>query len=217
VEPRLDDLIAEAAPPVARRSDALRRELDTLVAESEAAARPRPRRSLGRRVGLAGLTAAGVLGLGAAASAAGLLPMPWYDDPSAIRAQHVLSSGRDCAWTFSARETEDGAHPVGPADRAAALAAAKRFLADLDLSGISVAEAVRKYEAADRAYRSSSAYRDLPASERQPRADPDDVEFLAVAAELDERLAAELTRQGLSPHAVSVAAASRCDGDAGGR
>ena len=83
------------------------------------------------------------------------------------------------------------------------MAAAVRFLADFDVAGISVPQAVSKYRAAQDAM-------DVTPGERPPKDDSKEIEFLAVTAELNDRLEAELARQGLSPYVVTVAGASDC-------
>jgi hypothetical protein len=92
---------------------------------------------------------------------------------------------------------------VETAERAATMAAAQRFLADFDVSGISVPQAVSQYQEAQDAV-------GVPPGERQPQDDPNEVALLAVTAELNDRLEAELAAQGLSRYAVSVAGASDC-------
>lgn len=207
MDDHLDELIAAAEPPVARRTPELQRALDLLVADTEAAVAT-PHR-IGRRLGVVSIAAAALLSVGAGASFAGIVPTPswapWYDDPTAIHEQTVLSTGTTCNVSYAARPFEDQGHPVSRSDRAAAVAAAQEFLRDFDLSAISVSDAVRKWEAA-------RPHLDLPPEETPPEPTPDELELLAVQAELSQRLRTELERRGLSTHAVDVAAASRCDG-----
>ena len=198
MDSRLDDLIAAAAPSVSPRTDALRRDLAAVVADSEA----EPARGHGgmSAAWAAGLFALAATGLGTTASAAGLLP--WFENPIAVHQRHTGSAGEDCEWTFAARAFNDEAHPVGTAERAATMAAAQRFLADFDVSGISVPQAVSDDQGAQDA---------LDAARRTRRQDdPKEVAFLVVTAELNDRLEAELTAHGLSPFAVSVAGATDC-------
>jgi hypothetical protein len=204
MDDHLDELIAAAAPAVARRTPELQRALDLLVAETESAV-PTPHR-IGRRLGVVSIAAAALLSVGAGASFAGIVPTPswapWYDDPTAIHEHAVLSTGTTCNVSYAARPFEEQGHPVSRSDRAAAVAAAQEFLGNFDLSTISVSDAVRKWRAA-------RAHLELPPEEPEPT--PDELELLAVQAELSQRLRTELERQGLSTHAVDVAAASRCD------
>ncbi len=129
---RLDHLLDAAAPRVVAPSEALRRDLEVLVANTEATARRGRRRA--HRLGVVGLALAGLLGAGGVAAAAGWVPMPWYDDPSAVHGTHHTPSGESCQVTFAARPFEDLAHPVTPAGRAAALEEAQDFLDDVDVA-----------------------------------------------------------------------------------
>ncbi|HEU4811888.1 MAG TPA: hypothetical protein VFT00_07085 [Nocardioides sp.] len=216
MDPQLDELLAAAAPPVARRTPDLQRTLAALVADAEAAV-PSGGRRLARRVGIVSLAAVGVLGVGAAGAAAGFLPVSWFDSPTALHEERVLSSGTACEVTYAARELEDPAHRVRPAARAAAMTAAQAFLHDFDLASISVTDAVAKYEAAQAKVRASREYQALPPDERGPELSPDELELVAVQAELSQRLSAELERRGLSLHVVDVAAGSRCGDERTGR
>lgn len=149
MDARLDRLLDASAPPVAERSDRLHRDLAALVADTEAMAGRGRRRA--RRVGVVGIALAAVVGAGAAATAAGLVPLPWFNETTAVHGTHQTPSGEQCQVTYAAREFEDPAHPVTPADRAAALAEAQDFLAGLDLARIgadrSPAEAFREINA----------------------------------------------------------------------
>lgn len=212
----LDDLLAGSAPATVSRTHELQGSLDALVAESEAAVAKR-RRRLGHRFGIVGVATVGVLGLGAAAGATGLVSLPWFDDPDANHDSLVLRSGTSCEVTFAARELRDQNHPVSRADRLEAVAAAEAFLQGFDLDDIDVARAVARYEAADAAYRSSEEFLALPEDERPPEESPDEVELAALQSELSARLATRLERQGLSTYAVGVAGAFDCDAEADAR
>lgn len=207
MDTHLDDLIAAAAPPVAQRTPELRADLRSLVADTEAVAFPAGHR-LGRSIGAISLAAVGVLGVGAAASATGL--MPWFEDQDAARQSTTLSSGADCEVAYAARASEDPAHPLSPAEKAASLAKAQKSVRDFALSTISVDDAVRTYKAADAATRADLARR-LPANEIAPKETADEIKILAVGAELNKQLKTELERDGLSPYAVSIAIFGRCD------
>ena len=130
MDARLDRLLDASAPPVAERSDHLDRDLAALVADTEAMTGRGRRRT--RRLGFVGLAVAGLLGAGTAATAAGLVPLPWFDEPTAVHGTHQTPPGEPCQVTYAAREFEDPAHPVTPTNRAAALAEAQDFLAGLD-------------------------------------------------------------------------------------
>lgn len=213
MDPRLDELISAAAPPLAQRTPELQHGLYALVADAEAAAVP-SRRRLGRRIGAVSLAAVAVLGVGAAAGAAGLIPTPssgsWFTEPSARHQEVVLSFGSRCKVTYAAvpQEVWEG-RPVSPADQAAAMSVVQEFLSDFDLATISVDDAVKKYEAASNAARADLERR-LPPEEIPPKQTSDEVKVAAVGAELYERLSSELQRQGLSPHAVTMASSDTC-------
>lgn len=209
----LDELITAAAPPVAQRTLELQDGLHSLVADTEAVAVPTKHR-LGRRIGAISLATVGVLGVGAAANASGWVS--WFDDPTALHEQTVLSSGNACEVVYAARALDDPAHPASSADQTAAMAVAKKFLRDFNLSTISIDYAVKKWNAAS-ATALADLERRLPPEEIPPKETPDEVELLAVQAELGERLSTELKRQGLNSDAVSVAAANRCSDDRSGQ
>ena len=166
------------------------------MAEAEASTLGRSRRR--GRIALAGLAVLGVVGLGTGASAAGLAPAPqwapWYDAPAAEHTQTV-SSGAVCEVRYGVKGVRDPRHPVDPAERAAAVAAADDFLRDFDFATIDLDRAVER----------------VPATAVDPGAGPEEVETFAVQLALQERVDAELTRLGL-PTTVSVGAAQWCDG-----
>ena len=128
----LDDLLTGSVPPTTPRTAALDRELTALVSAAEVAA-PAPSRRR-RRITIAGLVATAILGGGAAAGATGLLPTPWFADPTARTTQ--TSHGETCGLAFSARGLHDPAHPVDAATRAKTITAADTFLAGFDFSTI---------------------------------------------------------------------------------
>jgi hypothetical protein len=181
-----------------------------VVADAEVAGARRGR--LGRRLGAIGLLSAGVFGVGAAATAADLVPVPWFESADAQRDTRTLASGTVCEMTFAAREVQDPDHAVPGPERLAAVSAAREFLRDFDLRSIDVEAAVTRYRATDRTLRSSEESRSQPKQEQEPRQSPVEVEQSAIQAELGRRLDAHLRRQGLPAHAVSVAGAFECDG-----
>lgn len=208
MDPRFDELIESAAPPVAPRSPDLHHALRSLISDTEAAALP-PRPRLGRRIGVASLAVASVIGIGAtAAAAAGLVPtpsfLPWSDK--------TLSSGTMCEVQYGVAPQPEPARlrGISPADQAASLEAAKKFMRAFDMSSISVKDVVARATAADDKYRSSGEFLDLPADERPPKDSADEIEIGAVAKELYARISVELTHEGLNPEAVSMTTGSRC-------
>jgi hypothetical protein len=133
----LDDLLRASAPPTTPHTPELARTLATLVSDAEAAAPGRSR--LRPRILIGGLATIGVLGVGATASATGVLPAPWFDDPSAQTTQST-PSGPTCELRFRAKGISVQSHPVDNATRAKAVAAADAFLKGFDFSTIDVAD-----------------------------------------------------------------------------
>ncbi|GAA4364262.1 hypothetical protein [Nocardioides caricicola] len=187
----LDQLLDESAPPVTPPTPHLERELHALVAATEPENRRWP-----RRVTVAAGVAAGVMGLGAAATAAGVLP-GW---PS-----FSTSSGQTCTVEVWAEELAPGdGEPVSAtfteAERAATLTAARAYLADFDYAAVDRAQAIAWWQDEERRVR---AAQDDPA-ERQPRLTGDDLEVTAVSRWVIDRLRSHLAGQGLDVRAVMV-------------
>ena len=212
----LDDMLLRSAPPLAPRSDEMIRDLNHLVASVESVAMRQGRRNL-RFVGASAVAVAGVLGLGAAATAAGLVDPPWSQTVSqqashpgpAVHADE-LAVGTNCKVVFSADTKVDPLHPVGKGPRAKALAHAKRFVLDFDITTISVAEAVARYKADYAAAALATGPGDLPPSQLVPDGPVSEIEAGAVQSELGRRLEADLAAKGFSTHAVSVVALPEC-------
>ena len=192
-----DTLLDASAPSATPRTPELERELAVLISEAEAIAAPVPSR-LRRRILIGGLATIGVLGVGATASATGLLP--WFDNPEAQNTQ-TTSTGASCEVKYRAKGIDDPKHPVGDTTRAAAVAAAGTFLRDFDFSRIDVREAVKKLPP-----------RATADSETGPAETVEEYETFAVQAELEKRLSAYLAQHGLPAEVVSVSAATSCDG-----
>lgn len=216
MESQLNDRLAAAAPSVVDRTDEVRRELHQLVAATEAAAAP-TRRRFTRSRGFAAFGAAVAVGLGLTASATGGVHTPWgsiaaqkfsYPGPS-IHAED-MTQGSNCKVVYGAAGTWDPKHPVSPEERAQVLEHAREFIRDIDLSTISVPDAIRRYEA-EHARLARSTGLDLPASVFRPDGTPDDIKAFAVLAALDQRLRAELKGKGLSTHAVGAVAMPECE------
>lgn len=192
-----DAVLDASAPSATPRTPELERELAVLISEAEAIAAPVPSR-LRRRILIGGLATIGVLGVGATASATGLLP--WFDNPAAQNTQ-TTSTGASCEVKYGAKGIEDPKHPVDDTTRAAAVAAAGTFLRNFDFSIIDVGEAVKKLPP-----------RATADSETGPAQTVEEYETFAVQAELGRRLSAHLARHGLPAEAVSVSAMVSCDG-----
>jgi hypothetical protein len=190
----LDDLLTRAAPAVVPRSAELDAELRALVRAAEP--RPAPRR---RRLVVAGAVTAALLG-GGVAAATGAVPLPggWLHTPS----------GSDCRIELYAEPTSvlDGktypAEETGPA-----VAAAQKWLADVDLDAVDQDQAVRDWQVAEAAARASQPDPD----ERQPKLHGDDLQTQALGYAVGQRLTAYLRAQGLDPLAVDLTMGSRCD------
>ena len=195
-----DTLLDASAPSATPRTPELERELAVLISEAEAIAAPVPSR-LRRRILIGGLATIGVLGVGATANATGLLP--WFDNPAAQNTQ-TTSTGASCEVKYGAKGLHDPKHPVSDTMRAAAVVAAGTFLRDFDFARIDVREAVMKLPP-----------RATVDSERGPAETVEEYETGAVQAELGRRLSAYLAQHGFPAGAVSVSAATSCDG--GGR
>lgn len=203
MDSKLSDLLNASAAAVVTRTADLQRELDQLVAAAEAATAP-SRRRFSRRAGLAGLVTASAIALGVTASAVGGVDTPWstiaarkfsYPGPS-IHADE-MSGGRNCKVVFGASDTWDPKHPVNVEERARAREHAKQFVRDLDISTISVSDALIRHE------------KELAQTAAENPAD--EVRTTAVLIEIDQRLQAELKARGLSTHAVSAMAMPECE------
>ncbi len=193
-----DEQLALSSPPVPALTPELDAELARIVMEAEGlTARPRSRRN--RRLVIGGLVVMGTLGAGGAAAAAGILP--WFDSAPA-RGVVTTSTGAECALTFGVKQVQDPAAPVDDAVRAEVTDAAERYLKELDVSAISLAEATR--EAGPRATRDSEA---------GPAQTVPEYEVEAMYQLVAQRLDAELASQDLPSSSVGLSMASACDGD----
>lgn len=209
----LDELLAASAPPVTPESPELRRAVDAMIAEAESMAHTGVRRRMGR-VGAVGLGVALVLGAGAAAGAAGLLPIPpmGFNSPSARHITLTLPSDTNCQVTYTVAPQE----LADRSDQAAAMKDAERFLGAFEMSSIDIDAAITKYEQSSKAARSQLRQR-VPASEMPPGESPDDTVIGAVGAELFDRLSGNLRSHGLNPDAVLLTTSHRCDTGGEGR
>ena len=189
-------MLTASAATVTARTPQLDRVLDDLVADCEAAARAR-RRPV--RLALVGAPLAAVLGLGAAATAAGVLP-GW---PS-----FSTSSGQTCQIEVWASALAPGDGEAGSsfsaAQRQETLARAQAFLATFDYDSVDPQRAAawwREEEAAARAAQPDPG-------ERQPRLTGDDLEVTAVSRWVIESLRSDLAARGLDIRAVNVGSSS---------
>jgi len=215
----LDALLRGSSPTLVKRTDDLQHDLDVLISETEMAVSLRKRR-VTRRVGLIGLAVSSMLGLGVAASAAGLVATPWTTSPDEpfsypgpfLHADVLQHVGTNCKYVYGASDVEYPKHPVGKEDRYLARVHAKQFVSDFDLSTISVPAAERRYlaEYSQMAASAGPADAEAPPTRLTPEGSPDDIRTSAVQAELDRRLQADLKMRGLSTHAVSVVGMPEC-------
>ena len=161
----LDELLEASGTPVTPRSPGLQRDLDDLVAACEQA---HLRRRGPVRVAIAGAAFAGVLGLGAVASAAGVIP-GW---PS-----FSTSSGQTCEIEISADPwgPGEGEQPIAAsfsaAEKQESLTAARLYLEDFDYGSVDRATAIAWWQREEEAAR---AMQPDPA-ERQPRLTRDEL------------------------------------------
>jgi hypothetical protein len=193
-----DEQLALASPPVPARSPELDAEFVRVIAQAESAAVPR-RKLRGRSVVIGSAVVLGALGAGGAAAAAGLVP--WFESAPS-HGVVTTSTGARCTLTFGVKELDDPAAPVSDAARARARAAAEKYLRDLDLSTLSVAQAT-----------GAVSPRATVDSEAGPAMTVDEHEVDAVYAEVGRRVDAELVEQHLPVTAVSLSMGSACDGD----
>lgn len=201
----LDALLAHAAPATTPPNPALDQELRALGrAAAERALRSRRR---GFRLVVAGTATAGVVAVGGAAAATGLLPptwMPWS-----------TTTGQACETSFTVRPTTVGnGEPVTPAVAAMTAAekqqvvdAANTFLATYDYDAIDAEAAIATWREVEADVRASQ-----PPAERQPRLHGADLELTAVGRVVVRDLVADLEARGLDPDAMRFSTGSRCDG-----
>ncbi len=145
---------------------------------------------------------AGVLGIGAVASAAGVLP-GW---PS-----FATSSGQTCAVEILASALQPGdGEPISATfstrEKRATLTEAQAFLAEFDYDSVDRQQAIawwRTEEAKARTEQSDPA-------ERQPKLAGDDLEVTAVSFWVVDQLRADLAAKGLDIRAIGVATSNGC-------
>ncbi|MGY2703308.1 hypothetical protein [Nocardioides sp. HB32] len=193
----LDDLLTESAPPVIARTPELTRELNDLVAACEAS---ESQRRWPVRAVLVGGAMAGVLGIGAVASAAGVLP-GW---PS-----FATSSGQTCdveilASALPPGEGEPISATFNSTEKRATLAEARAFLADFDYDSVDRQQAIDWWRTEESKARTEQS----DPSERQPKLVGDDLEVTAVSFWVVNELRADLAVKGLDIRAINVATTS---------
>lgn len=191
----LDELLVASAPPVTGRTPQLQRELIDLVSACEAAGSRRRRPA---RLALVGGAVAGILGVSAVASAAGVLPgWPLF----------ATSSGATCEIDISASAMEPGdgerstVSTFTAAERRETLVAARALLEGFDYASVDRDRAVAWWKAQESEAR---ALQSDPA-ERQPKLAGDDLEVTAVSAWAIRQIGSDLAAQGYDIRAIDVA------------
>lgn len=197
----LDELLRQAAPRTAPRTDELQRELRVLVREAESTARPQ-RRTV--RATLVGVVTAGAVGLGTAtAMATGVVPTPaWIP--------WTTGSGSTCEMQFTARPLDTGAPSARrhtDAERRQAVDEANRFLASFDYSSIDEEQAIREFQAEEDAVIESQP----DPEERQPRLTGDDLVLTAVGSEVWDALEVHLASRGIDTELVGYGQTWKCE------
>ena len=196
----LDELLTTAAPAVTARTPQLHQQLEALVAQSEAARRRR--RPV--RIAVVGGVVAGVLGLGAVASATGILP-GWT--------MLNTSSGQTCEIQVHANLQRPGdGEPISaafsPAEQQQTLAAARAFLTTFDYDTIDHEKAIAQWQTIESKIRSDQQ----DPAERQPKLEGDDLEVHAVTHTVIEQMRSDLAAQGYDIRAIAITVTnSGCD------
>lgn len=144
----LDDDLAAAAPPVCDRTPELSAAVRELIADTEHQARREvadaTRRK--RKVVVAALATAALVGTFSTAAAAGWSPTSWWDEPESTRHPAISSAGSECSFTYAPRSVIVQGHPVSAGDRAAAMSAAGEFLRRFDYTTIAGADEEAQFE-----------------------------------------------------------------------
>ena len=198
----LDELLDASGVQVTPRTPGLQTQLDDLAAACE---RAHTRRRGPARIAIGGVAFAGVLGLGAVASAAGMLP-GW---PS-----FSTSSGQTCEIEITADPLEpgEGEQPVAAsfstAEREASLTAARRYLEEFDYASVDRSAAIAWWQREEDAARATQS----DPAERQPRLEGDELEVTAVSHWVVDHLRDHLAAQGLDVRAVNVWIGDTCRG-----
>lgn len=196
----LDDLLDSAIPRIAPRTGGLDQALLRVAQGAEAQTR-RPER--GPRYLVAGATFAGVIGLGGAAMAAGVIPTltPWTG-----------SHGASCSFIYAVDpvgapipESADIPRPVYDDP---ATVEANSFLAQYDFDSIDREAAVNSFAEELRGKRAA-----MPADQRPPAPDVNSDEFEGQAVDrlVQDQLDAHLKAAGFDPATVALSGYRQCD------
>lgn len=198
LDEQLDERLRAAMPPVTARTPEMRRELDALVA----AATPVQRRRRMTRASFVAATTVGVLGVGTAAAAAGLIP-GW---------SVITGSGQTCQVEVVAAAPHAGDGEPGPSfdttRKAEAVSTARNFLQGFDYDSIDREAAIARWQAAEDAVIAAEP----DPAERPPALTGDDLEVTALTYEVTTRLEEHLSARGLDIRAVNLVTTSTgCD------
>jgi hypothetical protein len=198
LDEQLDERLREAAPRLTARTPEMCRELHALVE----AATPLQRRRGATRASLVAATAVGVLGVGTAAAAAGLIP-GW---------SVLTGSGQSCRVDVTAgpMSADDGQPDVrfNATERAETVTAARVFLLGVDYDSIDRDAAIARWQAAE----DTAIVAQPDPAERQPALTGDDLEVTALTYLVTTRLGDHLAARGLDIRAISlVTTTTGCD------
>ncbi|MGN6253339.1 MAG: hypothetical protein ACTHNS_16155 [Marmoricola sp.] len=205
----LDDLLAAAARPVARRTPEVDRAVSEMVARSEElACRPRRRWLRWAGAGIAGLL---IIGGGVTAGASNLIPTPtyghtWGDGPATLHETRTLPSGATCKVQYEVVPLE-ATLGVGARQWQATIDASHEFLMHFDLASIDLQEALARQRAArDRRGGATGVTNEDGAP---PSADSDVLG--AMTSEIYRRLSRHLRGLGLPYRSVTMGTGTTCD------
>ena len=197
----LDELLAQAAPPVASRTPELTETLRELVPATEHAGTAGRRRGA-RAAAAAAVAVLAVLGAGGTAAANGLLPdwFPW-----------TTQSGASCGLTASVELRRDGDGALitdrwSEVEQRQALSSAEDYLGSLDL------DAIDRKQAAERwfTYLEGISVTHPSRAELESKFQGERLEVQSLMYEVDRRLDDHLTARGYDPDSVMTTVASQC-------
>ncbi len=181
----LDDLLDSAAPQTARRTDELNRILLKVAQSAETRTR-RPKRT--RRYLVAGVALTGVIGLGGAAAASGIIPTwtPWRTDSGTLCSMKYTVDPVDSPL---ARETADSPRPVYDDP---ATVEANYYLAQYDFDSIDRDAAVDRFV--------QEKHLNLPL----PHTSEDELQVVAMYDLVTDQLTAHVKDGGFDPDSIVV-------------
>ena len=194
----LDQLLADAAPPVTPTDPELVDRLDRLVRSTRGGTTTPGR----RRVAVVGTVASSVVAVGGLA-AAGVLPdvFAW-----------ATGSGTSCELRATANPRTDGAGApttdAGRTEQRASVASARDYLAGLDLDSIDRVAAEQHWFT----YLQQVSAEPVTRAELEQRFSGDRLEVHAMLHEVDLLVADHLRAEGHEASSVVVDVSDRCDG-----